>query len=363
MWIGVKVYDIIAGSNAGVPASFFINKKEALFRFPMLNPDKLKGGLVYYDGQMNDTRFGLSIALTAAQWGAAVANRVEVLRLLKNKEGKVCGARVKDVLTTKEWDIRAKSVVNATGPFSDTIRKMDDPEAENMIVPAAGVHVVFPEHFSPDKMGLIVPKTADGRVLFFLPWENMTLCGTTDSASPISMRPKPTEEEVNFILKESARYLNHPITRNDIRAAWNGIRPLVRDPNAKDTATISREHVVDVSTNGLISIMGGKWTTYRRMAEDAIDAVLNKTPSITPALPQSPTHSISLLGADRAGIVCGGKFDRVIVTLREDYGFDRALSEHLVYEYGTRALQIAEIVRKKGKGPERLVPRDRKSVV
>lgn len=358
MWVGTKVYDLIAGFDSGVPSSFFITKDEALFRFPMLNPDKLKGGIVYYDGQMNDTRYNLSIALTAVQWGATVANRVEVVSFIKNDEGKCAGARVRDTLTEETWDIRAKSVVNATGPFSDKLRKMNDPSCEELMVPAAGVHVILGDHFSPDQMGLIVPKTADGRVLFFLPWENMTLCGTTDSAADVSMRPKPTKEEVDFIIRESARYLSRPIKPEDVRAAWCGIRPLVRDPKATGTAAISREHVVDVSQTGLVSICGGKWTTYRKMAEDAIDAVLAGNPEIAPQQPKCQTKNLSLIGADRAGIVCGGKFDRIVVTLREEYGFDRSLSEHLVSEYGTRALQIAQIVKAQDKNNlKRLNPR------
>ena len=167
MYIGTKVYDMVAGKNRYVPPSYFISKTEALYQFPTLLADDLKGAIVYYDGQMNDTRMNLAIALTAVQSGAAVSNRIEVMYLLKNKEGKVCGAHVKDTMSgdDKGWDIMAQVVINATGPFADAVRHMDVPEAETIIVPAAGVHVVLPDHMSPDRMGLIIPETKDGRVL------------------------------------------------------------------------------------------------------------------------------------------------------------------------------------------------------
>ncbi|KAG6604483.1 Glycerol-3-phosphate dehydrogenase [Phytophthora cinnamomi] len=230
MWVGAKAYDVVAGSKRFVPGSYYINAEEAMFQFPMLRKEGLKGAIVYYDGQMNDTRMNVSIALTATQNGATVANYVKVVRLIKDDEGKVRGAHVKDSITGEEWDVKAHAVVNATGPFTDALRQMDDPKKEKICVPAAGVHTVLPDHFSPNRMGLIVPKTSDGRVLFFLPWENGTLAGTTDSQSEITMLPSPTKEEVDFIIDEANRYLAKDVTRNDIKSAWSGIRPLVKDP-------------------------------------------------------------------------------------------------------------------------------------
>lgn len=345
MWLGTKVYDFIAGRRRFVPPSHFINKSEALYRFPMLDEAGLKGAIVYYDGQMNDSRMNLMIAMTAAQNGAAIGNHTKVLHLLKTEEGKVCGARVLDEITEEEYDIKAKVVVNATGPFADAIRKMAEPEISEIIKPAGGVHVVLPDHFCPDNMGLIVPKTKDGRVLFFLPWEGGTLSGTTDHIADISMTPEPTDEEIDFILEESNRYLNRTITRGDVKAAWCGLRPLVLDPNAPpgDTKSISREHVVEVlDSSGLITIAGGKWTTYRQMAEDAIDTAVKMGKFEVPAC---STCNMQLLGADRVGVICGHKFDRVAVTLRNDYNMSKDLSAHLTHNYGTRALQIAEITK------------------
>lgn len=165
MWVGAKVYDLVAGSKRYVPSSHFINADEALFQFPMLQKKGLKGAVIYYDGQTNDTRMNVSLALTATQNGATIANYVEVLDILKDANGKVCGAHVRDRESGQEWDVSASAVVNATGPFTDSIRLMDDPNKEKICVPAAGVHVVLPDHFSPHRMGLIVPKTSDGRIL------------------------------------------------------------------------------------------------------------------------------------------------------------------------------------------------------
>ncbi|CCI10038.1 unnamed protein product [Albugo candida] len=365
MWVGAKVYDLVAGSKRYVPSSHFINADEALFQFPMLQKKGLKGAVIYYDGQTNDTRMNVSLALTATQNGATIANYVEVLDILKDANGKVCGAHVRDRESGQEWDVSASAVVNATGPFTDSIRLMDDPNKEKICVPAAGVHVVLPDHFSPHRMGLIVPKTSDGRILFFLPWENATLAGTTDSASEITMLPSPTKTEVDFIINEANRYLAKDVTRNDVRSAWSGIRPLVRDPRhmAGSTAQISREHVVEISDSNLVTIAGGKWTTFRRMAQDAIDAVTFAVPEVGKKADTCQTKNIHLIGADRIGVVCNKKFDKITVTLRENYHLDKDVAEHLMRNYGTRALQIAEIGkrgfldRKSGTFPRRLHPK------
>jgi glycerol-3-phosphate dehydrogenase len=397
-WIGGKVYDFVAGADRHVPPSSYIGKEQALYAFPMLNPAKLKGAIVYYDGQMNDTRYALSIILTAIQAGAACANYVRVEKLLASspqlgKEGEILaqpvvkGAVVRDLQSNKQFEIHAKSVINCTGPFSDHIRKMAheavaeklvgpaDKSAEaqaklertqkfdELIIPAGGVHVVLPDHFSPEQMGLIVPETSDGRVLFFLPWEGGTLCGTTDSKSDLTMLPRPTLEEIDFILSESSRYLNRPIHRSDVRAAWSGIRPLVKDlhKSSSGTASLSREHVVEVNPGNMVTVAGGKWTTYRRMAQDALDKMLELNPKMKSRAAACSTEGAMLIGADRAKIVCDQRFDIIQVTLREQYGFDRDVAAHLTRAYGTRSLQIAEMIiggyynRAPGLHPKRLV--------
>jgi len=391
-WVGGKVYDFVAGSDRHVPPSSYIGREQALYAFPMLNPAKLKGAIVYYDGQMNDTRYGLSIVLTAVQAGAAAANYVRVEKLLAsppvlNKDGDVAseplikGAIVRDLVSNKQFEVHAKSVINCTGPFSDHIRRMaydaveekltnkpptgdvEGKKYDDLIIPAGGVHVVLPDHFSPEQMGLIVPETSDGRVLFFLPWEGGTLCGTTDSKSDLTMLPRPTLDEIDFILSESSRYLNRPIHRSDVRAAWSGIRPLVKDlkKSAQGTASISREHVVEVNPGNMVTVAGGKWTTYRRMAQDALDKVLELNPKMKSRAAACSTEGAMLIGADRAKIVCDQRFDIIQVTLREQYGFDRDVAAHLTRAYGTRSLQVAEMIiggyhnRAAGLHPKRLV--------
>jgi glycerol-3-phosphate dehydrogenase len=416
-WAGGKVYDLVAGRNRHVPPSMFLGKAQALYAFPMLNPDKIVGAIVYYDGQMNDTRFGLSIVLTAIQSGATALNYVKVEKLLatkhqsqtKGRDGElppptahITGAIVRDMVNpSKTFEIKARNVINCTGAFSDSIRTMahdavgevlgtaittttavrtssaavesettissstnnQHPSIENLIIPAGGVHVVLPDHFSPELMGLIVPETSDGRVLFFLPWEGGTLCGTTDGKSDLTMLPRPRLDEIDFILSESSRYLNRPVTRSDVRAAWSGLRPLVKDlkKSKQGTAALSREHVVEVSAGNMVTIAGGKWTTYRKMAEDALDKVLELNPRLKSKAGPCRTPMSMLIGADRARIVCDQRFDIIQITLREHYGFDRDVAQHLTSAYGTRSLQIAELIiggyptRAPGLHPKRLV--------
>jgi glycerol-3-phosphate dehydrogenase len=208
-------------------------------------------------------------------------------------------------------------------------------------------------------MGLIVPKTKDGRVLFFLPWEGSTICGTTDSESEITMSPCPTQQEVDFIIEESNRYLAKKVQHKDVRAAWSGLRPLVRDLSkpAGDTASVSREHVVEaLPEKSFVSIMGGKWTTYRKMAEDAVDAAIGMQPSLSSKAGPCVTSSMQLLGADRAGIVVQGIFDRITVTLREEYKLSKDIATHLTSNYGTRSLQVAEMMREHPEWRKKLAP-------
>jgi glycerol-3-phosphate dehydrogenase len=368
LWAGAKLYDLIAGSRRAVPSSFHVSREEAMYQFPMLDASKLRGGIVYYDGQHNDTRMNLMIVLTAAQAGATVGNYVTVDEVVKDAEGRSVGVAVRDVKGAdgSAFLVRAKAVVNATGCFGDAIRQLDNPAAVPLIQGASGVHLVLPDHFSPDNMGLIVPKTRDGRVLFFLPWEGSTIVGTTDSPADISMEPKATEEEVSFIIEEANRFLTRKIAREDVKSAWSGIRPLIKDPSklklgpdGKPTGTsaLTRSHVCELSPSGMVSILGGKWTTYRAMAEEAVDAVAKLSGRGLPEVGPSRTQSMQLLGADRAGIVINQKYERIPITLRESYGFEKDVAKHLSMSYGTRAVQVAEIARAHPPLAARLHPR------
>uniref|UniRef100_A0A7N4PPR8 Glycerol-3-phosphate dehydrogenase n=1 Tax=Sarcophilus harrisii TaxID=9305 RepID=A0A7N4PPR8_SARHA len=344
-WIGIKLYDLVAGANC-LKSSYVLSKSRALEHFPMLQKDKLVGAIVYYDGQHNDARMNLAIALTAARYGAAIANYVEVKNLLKRKDpvsGKlqVCGARCMDMLTGCEFEVRAKCVINATGPFTDTLRKMDNQCTENICQPSAGVHIVMPGYYSPENMGLLDPATSDGRVIFFLPWEKMTIAGTTDSPTDITPHPIPSEEDINFILNEVRNYLSCDVEvrRGDVLAAWSGIRPLVTDPSSKDTQSISRNHVVDTSDSGLITIAGGKWTTYRAMAEDTIDvAVKNHNFKVGP----SRTANLFLQGGKEWS-------PTMYIRLVQDYGLENEVAQHLASTYGDKAFEVAKIASVTGK--------------
>nr|XP_023477732.1 glycerol-3-phosphate dehydrogenase, mitochondrial isoform X1 [Equus caballus] len=344
-WIGIKLYDLVAGSNC-LKSSYVLSKSRALEHFPMLQKDKLVGAIVYYDGQHNDARMNLAIALTAARYGAATANYMEVVSLLKKTDpqtGKerVSGARCKDVLTGQEFDVRAKCVINATGPFTDTVRKMDDKNATAICQPSAGVHIVMPGYYSPESMGLLDPATSDGRVIFFLPWQKMTIAGTTDTPTDVTPHPIPSEEDINFILNEVRNYLSCDVEvrRGDVLAAWSGIRPLVTDPKSADTQSISRNHVVDISESGLITIAGGKWTTYRSMAEDTINAAIK-----THDLKAGPSRTVGLF-------LQGGKdwSPTLYIRLVQDYGLESEVAQHLAATYGDKAFEVAKMASVTGK--------------
>ncbi|XP_009079801.1 PREDICTED: glycerol-3-phosphate dehydrogenase, mitochondrial, partial [Acanthisitta chloris] len=249
--------------------------------------------------------------------------------------------RCRDVLTGQEFDVKAKCVINATGPFTDSVRKMDDQEVPNICQPSAGVHIVMPGYYSPDNMGLLDPATSDGRVIFFLPWEKMTIAGTTDSPTDVTSHPIPTEEDINFILSEVRHYLSADVEvrRGDVLAAWSGIRPLVTDPNSKDTQSISRNHIVSISDSGLVTIAGGKWTTYRAMARDAIDAAIQEHKLKAGS---SRTIGLQLEGAEEWS-------PTLYIRLVQDYGLESEVAQHLASTYGDKAFEVAKIAQVTGK--------------
>ncbi|KAI1293560.1 Glycerol-3-phosphate dehydrogenase, mitochondrial [Halotydeus destructor] len=341
-WVGIKAYDLVAGSK-NLKSSYFLSKKSALELFPMLKSASLKGAIVYYDGQHDDARVCLNIALTAARYGANVTNHVGVVSLLKNAEGKVSGARVKDQLSGKEWDIKAKSVVNATGPFTDSIRKMDDPQVASICQPSAGVHIVLPGYYSPENMGLLDPATSDGRVIFFLPWLKYTIAGTTDKQCDITFNPSPTEADIQFILDEIKNYLNPDVNvrRGDVMSAWSGIRPLVLDPSKPNTESIARNHIIHTSASGLVTIAGGKWTTYRSMAEETVDECLKTNPDLKP-LRKCQTTGLLLEGTH-------SWTPTMFIRLVQDYGLEPEVANHLSNTYGDRAFAVAKLAELTGK--------------
>lgn len=279
--VGLKVYDFLSG-KLSFGDSVRIGKKETSTRLTTLNKKHLKGGTVYHDGQFDDARLAVNIAQTCIENGATVLNYFKVKSILKNEKEIINGVVAKDVETGIEYKLNSKVVINATGVFSDEILKMDNSLAKKSIIPSQGIHLVFDKSFLPGEEAIMIPKTDDGRVLFLVPWHGKVLVGTTDS--PIekpSLEPKPLEKEVDFIIQNINRYLNKNVSRADVLSVFSGLRPLAapKDDSAK-TKEISRSHKILVSKSDLITITGGKWTTYRKMAEDTVDKAiqLNKLP-------------------------------------------------------------------------------------
>ncbi|KAM3427404.1 hypothetical protein MY4824_009468 [Beauveria thailandica] len=361
-WAGTKFYDVLAGSE-GIESSYFLTRSKALEVFPMLKQTDLVGALVYYDGAHNDSRMNVSIAMTAALYGATVANHTEVTGLLKDVNGHICGAKIRDNIAVRngkpieDFTVRAKCVVNCTGPFTDAIRKMDDESCKEIVAPSSGVHVILPGYYSPGKMGLLDPSTSDGRVIFFLPWQGNTIAGTTDSPCAITPNPVPDEESIKWILDEIRGYLSPEIRvrRGDVLAAWSGIRPLVKDPKAKNTESLVRTHLTDVSRSGLLTCAGGKWTTYRQMAEDCVDIAVKEFGLNTKAVENAPrvsgtnhiddgaildgkcqTHNVRLIGAH-------GFSKTLFIPLIQYFGVETEVAKHLTESYGDRAWSVATL--------------------
>lgn len=286
--IGLKIYDKMAG-NLGLGPSRFLSKEETLQLAPTLDPTDLRGGVLYHDGQFDDARLAMAIALTAAQKGAVVLNYFPVTAFLKMQQ-RICGVWAKDSTTGKDYEIRSRAVINATGVFTDTLQKMDEPFHEAIIHPSQGIHLVVEKEFLPGNSAIMIPRTDDGRVLFAVPWHDKIVLGTTDTAvKNITPEPVPMNEEIDFILGHIGRYLHKDPQRRDVTSMFAGLRPLVKGRSQK-TAALSRDHLVTISSSGLITVTGGKWTTYRKMAEDAVTIAqqqhnLPDRPCITRDLP------------------------------------------------------------------------------
>jgi glycerol-3-phosphate dehydrogenase len=268
--IGMKIYDRLAG-KLGLNPSRILSREETLRRIPTLEPRNLQRGVEYYDGQFDDSRLAVNLAQTIFDLGGAAVNYMPVAALIK-ESGLIVGAVVRDLESGKEHNVRAKVVVNATGVFADSVRKMDEPGAKSVVTASQGSHVVLPKAFLPGTSAIMVPHTPDGRVLFAVPWHDHVVVGTTDvPVDTIEREPTPMDEEIGFILTNAAKYLSKAPTRKDVLSVFAGLRPLVKVGDAKKTAALSRDHTILISNSGLLTIAGGKWTTFRKMAEDAVD--------------------------------------------------------------------------------------------
>ncbi len=330
--IGLKAYDWLAGKTNLAP-SRAVSPKEIISYFPNLKSNRLKGGTLYYDGQFDDARMAVSLILTSIDLGAVPLNYIEITELIK-ENGKIRGANIHDLIDGEKFPIRAKSVINATGPFADSIRKMDDPNLSPLLNASSGIHIILNKKLLGSDVGLLFPKTEDGRVLFMLPWLENTLVGTTDNPAKVEVNPKPTEEDIRYLLDHISKYLEVPIHRKDILSAWSGLRPLVSNSHISGTSNLSRDHFIEVSKAGLVSIIGGKWTTYRKMAIDTVNSAIQEG-NLFPIGP-SRTEEIQLIGAENYHA-------EQIKELQQKYEIDLDIAQHLSHAYGDQAEKVLQI--------------------
>lgn len=327
---GLKMYDYMA-ANLSLGSSRYISKEETIRRMPGINPKELFGGIVYYDGQFDDARLALSVAQTADHAGACILNYTKVTALEKDPGGKISGLAVQDLLSKKKYEIKARMVVNATGVFADKILQMDHPEAAKTIQPSQGIHLVLDLEFLGGNDALMIPKTRDGRVLFAVPWHGKLVVGTTDTLrEKPKLEPEALQKEIDFVLETAGGYLTRKPSRADVKAVFAGLRPLAR-PKEGSTKTkeISRSHKVIVSESGLVSITGGKWTTFRKMGEDTVEYF----PKVTGETLASSTSKDILL-----------------------HGFTKAIPEGHWAVYGSDAALIQDLAKTDTKLSERIHP-------
>jgi len=333
VFAGLKLYDLLSGKNH-IGHSRLLSRTEALRRFPMLKAEGLKAGVQYHDGQFHDARMTLAIALTAQQQGATIINHMALTGLVKSA-GAIEGATLTDQLTGKSLSLSCTGVINAGGPFVDNIRQLDEPQAKPLLTTSSGVHIVLDQRFAPPDTGLMIPKTEDGRVLFILPWEGHALIGTTDEPAPLSEHPRPLDGEIDYLLRHARSYFDLQIERSDIKATWSGLRPLVANPTADDTAGLARDHILQTSPSGLVTLAGGKWTTYRKMAQDTIDYVINHF-ALKPIAKECQTTHLSLVGSTDFDLLGG-------TGLAERFALDEETATYLNRCYGDQADQLLEL--------------------
>ncbi len=343
--IGLKVYDMMSG-KLGLGPSEHISTESVMKAIPNLKKEGLNGGVIYYDGQFDDSRLAINLAQTMEDNGGVPVNYMKVTSLLKDSAGFVNGVHVVDMETQVEYDLKGKVVINATGVFTDSIIRMDQPESKRTIVPSQGVHIVLDKKFLQGDSAIMIPKTQDGRVLFAVPWHDKVVVGTTDTLmEDISLEPRALPEEIDFILKTAGQYLTYQPKKSDVLSVFAGLRPLAAPTDeGEKTKEISRSHKVSVSPSGLVSITGGKWTTYRKMGEDTLDkaimiAGLSEKPSVTA---QMPIHGYVKNINDKDHLHFYGSDEARIKNLIRE---NPSLGEPLVYPYPYLKAEVIWAVR------------------
>jgi glycerol-3-phosphate dehydrogenase len=337
--IGLKVYDGLAG-RLRLGASRWIDRAEVLARIPTIRDQGLCGGIVYTDGQFDDARLAIALARTLTGQGGAAVNHAPITGFIK-RAGRIVGVTARDAETGEEFLIEARAVINATGVYADAVRRLDDATAatQPLLTPSQGIHLVLDRSFFPGASALMVPRTDDGRVLFTIPWHDRVLVGTTDTpVTELALEPQPRREEVEYLLNHVGRYLTRSPQPGEILSRFAGLRPLLRGRGGSATAQLSREHTVAVSDSGLVTITGGKWTTYRTMAVDAVDHAAR-----VGDLPGRPSTTAELrlhgwqdepAGGDGALTVYGSDAPRLVALLAENPGWDQPLHPGLPYRAG-----------------------------
>jgi glycerol-3-phosphate dehydrogenase len=331
-WIGLMLYDLLSG-RASIGRSAYLSRRRSLERYPALRAEGLVGSVAYFDGQFDDARMNVELALTAIEHGAAAVNHMEVTALVK-ENGRLAGAVLRDGASGETLTVKARVIINAGGPFCDLIRRMDDPHCEPMLTTSSGVHIILDAAYAPRDLGMLIPQTEDGRVLFALPWMDHTLVGTTDTPAPLSEHVPVLVKKSSISCATCACISIKPVSRKDVRAAWSGLRPLVSNPKAAGTAIISRDHVIADSPSGLITITGGKWTTYRKMAQDAVTHAVARGG----LNPQHPCRTLRIPTVGAAGYDAEGG-----PKLAAQYKIEMEVARHLHLAYGGRAAQVAQL--------------------
>lgn len=315
---GLKLYDRLSRDHS-LGRSRILNSRETLALAPTLAPEHARGGIAYVDAQFDDARLALTLAQTAADWGAVPLNHVAVTALMKS-HGRVCGVTALEAESGQVFELRAKVVINAAGVFGDAIRRFDEPTAAPKLAPSQGAHVVLPRRFLPGDTAVIIPRTADGRVLFAIPWRGCVLLGTTDTpVTETDAEPRPLAAELEFLLAHAARHFTPAPAADDILSVFAGLRPLVKADQA--TSRLPRDHALSVSSSGLVTISGGKWTTYRKMGEDTVNTA-ERVANLPPRA--SRTATLSLHGAGDAAASDASA---------SPYGTDTAAMEQLIREH------------------------------
>ncbi|MEZ5072334.1 MAG: glycerol-3-phosphate dehydrogenase/oxidase [Bacteroidales bacterium] len=333
--IGLTLYDLLAGS-LGIGRSVPLSPKRVRAALPCIKAKGLKGGVRYFDGQFDDARLAVNLCQTLFEQGGLAINHMEVTALLK-KEGRITGVEARDLLDGRRIDIKARGVINATGVWVDDILKMDRPEGRDVVKPSQGIHLVVDKAFLGGEQALMIPKTSDGRVLFAVPWHNRAVVGTTDvEKKTADFEPVPEEEEISYILETAALYFDPPIRRGDVRAVFTGLRPLAApSSDGKKTKEISRGHKILSSPSGLVTLTGGKWTTYRKMGEDVVDA-MERNLGLAPRECQTVHlrihgHRRAVDGSDPRSWY-GTDWQTMTCLMEKEEGLDEVISEDLTIQ-------------------------------